>query len=46
MDVLRGRRELKCRVSCRQLGAVEISEAPGWGWPLLVWLADPGGLPD
>lgn len=29
------------------LGPVEIiCDAPGWDWPLLVWLAGPSGLPD
>lgn len=29
------------------LGPVEIiSDAPGWDWPLLVWLAGPKGLPE
>ncbi|MEW6310568.1 MAG: hypothetical protein AB1532_06505 [Pseudomonadota bacterium] len=30
----------------QELGPVEIiSDAPDWDWPLLVWLAGPGGLP-
>ena len=29
------------------LGPAEIiSDAPGWDWPLLVWLAGPKGLPE
>lgn len=29
-----------------RLGPVEIiSDAPDWDWPLLMWLAGPGGLP-
>lgn len=29
------------------LGPVEvISDAPRWDWPLLLWLAGPGGLPE
>lgn len=29
------------------LGPVEIiCDAPTWDWPLLLWLAGPGGLPD
>ncbi|EMT0168046.1 TPA: 3'-5' exoribonuclease [Pseudomonas aeruginosa] len=31
----------------QELGPVEIiSDAPDWDWPLLVWLAGPGGLPE
>lgn len=30
-----------------EIGSVEIiCDAPAWDWPLLIWLAGPGGLPE